>query len=120
MSSTFQVLLTLNKREFSVTLEDTKTSRKLQNMLPLEFDMFDLDGAQKYVFLQDAMPTNPESLKKIEVGDVLLYEDRCLSLFYRPCCSNYRYTILGKVDEPAPLEATLSGRSSVVATLRRR
>ena len=67
-------------------------------MLPLTLDMSELNGNEKYHYLDESLPTSS-----------------CVVLFYETFSSSYSYTRLGKIDNPGGLAAALgSGNVSVV------
>ena len=60
--------------------------------------MNDLNDNEKYVYLDESLPTNTFSPKHIESGDVMLYGDNCLVIFYKSFSTNYDYTKIGQID----------------------
>ena len=75
--------VTINEKEYFVSLEDNETTKSLISMLPLELSMSDLNGNEKYANLDQSLPTNEYSPNHIEAGDVMLFGDDCLVIFYQ-------------------------------------
>lgn len=97
----------------TITLEDTPAAQAFAELLPLEVDMSDLNGNEKYAYLDTSLPTDASTPARIEAGDVMLYGDTCLVVFYETHDnSSYSYTRLGQVDDPAALAAAPSIRVS--------
>lgn len=69
--------------------------------------MRELNGNEKYFYLPDALPADPVRPGSIRAGDLMLYGSDCLVLFYEDFESSYRYTRLGRIDDPAGLAAAL-------------
>ena len=67
-------------------------------MLPKEFKMQELNGNEKYIYLDEILPTNPVNPKQINKGDVMLYGNNCLVIFYKTFTTNYSYTLIGHID----------------------
>ena len=67
-------------------------------MLPHELNMEELNGNEKYVYLNTSLPTNPYNPKKINTGDVMLYGNNCLVIFYKSFETSYSYTKIGHID----------------------
>ena len=67
-------------------------------MLPVEFNMSELNGNEKYVYMPSSLPTNSSNPKHINAGDVMLYGDNCLVIFYKSFDTSYSYTRIGHID----------------------
>ena len=88
----------INGEEYIINLEDNETAKKFVKLLPKEFNMSELNGNEKYIYLDNALPTNPVNIKKINSGDVMLYGDNCLVIFYKSFDTSYSYTKIGHID----------------------
>ena len=93
----------INNKEYTINLEDNDTVKALTNMLPLELTMNELNGNEKYVYLNSTLPTKEENVKKINAGDVMLYQDNCLVIFYKSFNTSYQYTRIGHINNLADL-----------------
>lgn len=89
---------TLNGEKLEIQLEDNATAVAFAKMLPLELTMSDLNSNEKYVNLNEALPTNSYEPGRVEVGDVMLYGDDCLVIFYESFDTEYSYTKIGYID----------------------
>lgn len=102
-------------RVFTAQLEDTPAAQALADAMPMTLNMDEMNGNEKYFFLSDALPTNAERLGHIAAGDLMLYGDNCLVLFYESFQSTYSYTRLGSITDTAGLADAL-GSGSVQVT----
>ena len=109
------VTVTVGEQVFPATLQDSETARQLAERLPLTLDMSELNGNEKYFYLDSGLPTDSCQLRQINAGDLMLYGDSCLVLFYKTFSSGYSYTPLGSVDDPTGLAEAL-GTGSVTVT----
>lgn len=60
--------------------------------------MDDLHQNEKYYQLPTPLPTAEESVGKVEAGDVLLYGNQTLVIFYHSFETEYRYTRIGRLE----------------------
>ncbi|WP_294572369.1 cyclophilin-like fold protein [uncultured Subdoligranulum sp.] len=102
---------------FTAQLADTEAARQLAECLPLELDMQELNGNEKYSYLSQALSTNASCPDSIHTGDLMLFGSDCLVLFYKDFSTSYSYTPIGKLDNPQGLSAAL-GRGDVTVTFR--
>lgn len=113
-TSEITITLTVNGRTFSATLLDNETVRQFAEQFPLTLNMSELNGNEKYFYMDKELPTDTYQPGQISAGDLMLYGNNCLVLFYESSSSGYSYTRLGRVDDPAGLAEAL-GAGSVEA-----
>lgn len=99
--------VTVGDKRFVVTLEDNPTVRELTRMLPVTFNMTELNGNEKLVRLPRSMTTSEIRPGTIRTGDVLLYGNNTLVVFYETFQSSYSYTRIGRIEDPAGLAEAL-------------
>lgn len=102
------VKVTINDKEYTINLENNETAREFLNHLPLELNMSELNGNEKYVYIDFTLPTNATKPKQISAGDVMLYGNNCLVIFYETFNTQYSYTKIGHIDNLSNL-----GNSSI-------
>ena len=100
------IKISVNGRTFTATLEDNPTGRAFAEKLPLDVDMQELNGNEKYFYLNENLPSNSSHVGKISAGDLMLFGDNCVVIFYKSFSTSYSYTRLGKIN-PADLAETL-------------
>ena len=88
----------INGKEYIINLEDNETANSFASLLPQELNMRELNGNEKYIYLDTTLPTNSSNPKRINVGDVMLYGDICLVIFYKSFDTSYSYTKIGHID----------------------
>ena len=93
-----KVYININNKKLGIDLENNSTTSALIKLLPLELSMNDLNGNEKYVYLNESLPTNTYSPKHIEVGDVMLFGDNCLVIFYESFDTSYSYSKIGHIN----------------------
>ena len=98
------VKVIIDEKEYTLNLEGNETAKSFALMLPKEFSMRELNGNEKYVYLNETLPTNQYSPKRINKGDVMLFGDNCLVIFYKSFDTPYSYTKIGYIDELPDLD----------------
>ena len=88
----------INGKTYNAKIEENKTAQSFVNMLPVEYNMSELNGNEKYVYLDNTLPTNSYSPKHIEAGDIMLYSNNCLVVFYKSFDTSYSYTKIGHIE----------------------
>ncbi len=104
----------INGKEYNIMLEDNETSRVFINLLPQELKMNELNGNEKYVNLDTTLPTNSYNPKRINAGDVMLYGNNCIVIFYKSFDTPYSYTKIGHIDNLNDL-----GSESIIASFNK-
>ena len=88
----------IDNKEYNLILEDNDTTKKLLANLPLNLQMEELNGNEKYGYLDEDYPVNSYNPKHINKGDVMLYNSNCLVIFYKSFDTSYSYTKIGHID----------------------
>ena len=104
----------IGSKAFTATLADSETGEAFAALLPLTVTMNELNGNEKYHYLSSSLPTAAYQPGTIHAGDLMLYGNNCVVLFYETFNSSYSYTPIGSIDNPSGLAAALgSGNVSV-------
>ena len=112
------IMITVNGTAFAATLADNAAAEAFAAMLPLTLEMDELNGNEKYYYLDSSLPTDSFRPGTIRTGDLMLYGSSCIVLFYETFSSGYSYTRLGQIDNPEGLADALgSGNVSVSFTI---
>lgn len=108
----YSVILDINGREFPARLYRSKTAEELIKRFPLTLDMSDLNGNEKYNYFDFSLTQNNEAVGRVNKGDIMLYGDNCLVLFYDSFDTSYSYTTLGYIENPEETDY-ISGAENV-------
>ncbi|RYY54495.1 MAG: hypothetical protein EOO05_20235 [Chitinophagaceae bacterium] len=104
---TMKLTINIGDKNFTATLYDNPATSTLKSALPMTIDMIELNGNEKYADLPNGLPANDSNPGTIQSGDLMLYGTNTLVLFYKSFSTSYRYTRLGRVDDPSGLAAAL-------------
>ena len=92
------VKVIIDKKEYTLWLEDNETIKAFIELLPRKYNMNELNANEKYVYLDSNLPTDTFNPKRITAGDVMLYGNNCLVIFYKTFDTSYSYTKIGHID----------------------
>lgn len=94
----------INGKEFTAELSETKAAAEFSELLPLTFEMEELNGNEKCRYLSKKLTEESKKVGKIEKGDIMLFGKSCLVIFYKSFETPYSYTRIGKILNPDGLE----------------
>lgn len=97
-SEEIKINLIVNNKTFTATLNNNETVRQLVSMFPMTLNMSDLHSNEKYNYLDTTLTTDSNRSGRINAGDIKLYGNDCLVVFYESFSNSYSYTDLGRVD----------------------
>ncbi len=94
-----------NETVCNVSFEDNAAVRELAQRLPLKLTLSDLHGNEKYGELKIPLPVESMNPGTIHKGDIMLWSDNTIVVFYKTFNSPYSYTKLGHLDDPDCIDA---------------
>lgn len=109
------ITLKTENAEYEAVLYDSSTVKELIKNFPMTITMSDLHENEKYYNLSKKFPTSNESVSQINKGDIMLFGDNCLVIFYKSFSTYYRYTRLGYIKNSDDLENSF-GRGDIRIT----
>lgn len=108
--------LLIDNKEYSITLEDNETVDALINNMPFDLSMSNLNGNEFYSYLDFTLSTNSYNPGKINKGDIYLYGNNCLVIFYESFNTSYSYTKIGKLDDIEVLD-NIKSKNNIIVSL---
>lgn len=104
--------LYINDHKYDVRLLQNETADSLLERLPLTVTMNELHGNEKYIYLEQSLPSHSQKIFSIHTGDIMLFNNNCLVLFYEDFQTDYQYTPIGKITNTQNLREDL-GKGNV-------
>lgn len=104
-TSNKKMKITIGTKVFTATFNDNATAFKAR--FPMTINMTDLNSNEKKFDLTVNLPTNIEEIGTIHEGDILLWGNNTIVLFYKSFSTPYRYTKIGKIDDANGLAAVV-------------
>ena len=101
--------LTIGPRTFVAAFSNTAAAAAFRKLLPMTLNMSELNGNEKLYDLPTALPTNASNPGTITSGDIMLYGEKTLVVFYKSFPTSYRYTRIARI-------ADVSGLAEAVGT----
>lgn len=103
--------LTIGGTDFAAELANNATAQAFNALLPMTLNMTELNGNEKYKYLDTTLPTNAACPGTIHAGDILLYGNNCVVVFYKTFSTTYNYTKIGRITDPISLESAVGNGS---------
>ncbi len=98
-----KAVLTLGATRLNADLLDTDSVHwLLDKSYPVE--MSPLNGNELYHYFEGCIPGHSEAVGSIEAGDVMLFGNDCLVVFYESFATPYSYTRLGRIKDTKGLK----------------
>ncbi len=88
----------IDGKDYIMNIEKNDTTKHLINMLPKTFKMSDLNYNEKYIYLDEKLPKDEKLPRYIVSGDVMLFGDNCIVIFYKSFDTIYKYTKIGHIN----------------------
>ncbi len=101
------IIITIKNKKYEAILYDNSTTKELIKKFPITITMSDLNGNEKYYNFSKSFSTSSENVANINKGDIMLFGDNCLVIFYKSFSTRYRYTKLGYIKNLEDLETSL-------------
>ncbi len=102
-----RIKVIIGGKSFWVDMENNRTARAFMHLLPMTLQMEELNGNEKYCYMDQTLPTKTKKPGTIRAGDLMLYGDDCVVLFYKSFRSGYSYTKIGHIGNVKGLQAAL-------------
>ena len=109
------IIITIENKKYEAILYDNSTTKELIKKFPITITMSDLNGNEKYYNFSKSFSTSSENVANINKGDIMLFGDDCLVIFYKSFSTRYRYTKLGYIKNLEDLENSL-GKGDIEIT----
>lgn len=110
-----RMIVEIGDKSYTAVLYDTAAAKELTEKLPVTIEMNELNGNEKYYNFDEAFTRNDKPAGNIRKGDIKLYGDNCVVLFYDSFLSAYSYTSIGYIEDTAGLESAV-GSGDVTIT----
>lgn len=104
----------INNKNFTAELYDNETAKAFSDMLPLTLNMSELHGNEKYYYFDKSLPSHPSNVGKINAGDIMLYGNDCIVLFYDSFSTSYSYTKIGHISNISELADAVGSKDVTI------
>ena len=109
------IRISVGGQSFTATLADTKAAEEFAALLPLTMNMSELNGNEKYYYLNETLTTDSKVPDMIHTGDIMLFGSSCIVLFYEDFSTSYSYTPIAHIEDTNGLESALgSGDITII------
>ena len=73
----------VGSRKYEAVFYNNPAAEELVSKMPFEISMSELNGNEKYKYLDYSLPGNEQAVGQIQAGDIMLYGNDCLVVFYK-------------------------------------
>lgn len=109
------IIITIKNKKYEAILYDNSTTKELIKKFPITITMSDLNGNEKYYNFSKSFSTSSKNVANINKGDIMLFGDNCLVIFYKSFSTHYKYTKLGYIKNTEDLEISF-GKGDISIT----
>ena len=99
MNQNKSIQIQIGSKCFNATLENNPTVEAFIKKLPLDVELEELNGNEKFYRFNDRFPINDTKPDIIRTGDLMLYGGSYFVVFYKDFATSYSYTRLGKIED---------------------
>lgn len=110
-----EIKITIAGKDFTAVPANTPAAAEFLKRLPLTLRMNELNGNEKYAGLPDRLPADSACPGKISRGELMLYGNSTLVLFYESFPTSYSYTRIGKITDARGLQEAV-GQENITVT----
>ena len=111
------IIITIENKKYEAILYDNSTTKELIKKFPITITMSDLNGNEKYYNFSKSFSTSSENVASINKGDIMLFGDNCLVIFYKSFSTRYKYTKLGYIKNTEDLKNSF-GKGDISITFK--
>lgn len=110
-----QLKIRIGSKIFTAKLLNSATGAAFKARLPLTISMSELNGNEKLYRFPSNLPVGASNPGRINTGELMIYGDNTLVLFYRSFPTSYPYTTLGRINDTTGLAAAVGSGSVIVS-----
>ena len=101
------IKLTVNSQIFYIKLEDNPSTLKFRTLLPMDINMTEFNGNEKFFKLDQNLPTDIYTPWDIKEWDFMLWWSDTIVIYYKSFSSPYSFTKLGNISDTEWLKKAL-------------
>lgn len=114
-----KVKITIGGKNFTAKFENNKTAKAFMKKMPEAFTMSNLNGNEIYKYVDYTLPKNAKKVNKVHKGDIMLYGNDCIVIFYKTFKTGYKYTKIGRITKTSGLKKAVSKKKVKVKFARK-
>ena len=105
----------IGEKKFPFEFKNTNTANEIKSKIPFTIQMTNLNGNEVYYYFSETFTTDIKSVGTINTGDIYLYQNNCLVLFYKTFTTTYSYTTVGSITNTEGLADAIGSGSVTVS-----
>ncbi len=101
------ITMRVGENKFKMSVDSGKAGQEFAKSTPFELDMVESNSNEKFYEGDETLPTDKYKPFRINAGDVMLYGDKTIVIFYKSFDTSEEYTYLGKIEDGDKLAEAL-------------
>ncbi len=99
-----KMIITIGDKKFTATLDDCSAAKEFASLLPLSLVMNEHNGNEKFANLSKSITGKASMPRKIEAGEIMIWGNSTIVLFYADLYPSYNYIRIGRIDNTEGLK----------------
>lgn len=113
-----RINLVINGKSYPAILSNNVSAKALVSRMPFTKILKTYQDQEMYTYLTTPIESDPQSVNGIHAGDLMLFGEDCLMLFFQNSNNTYRYTPLASIMDTRGLVSLMS-QGSVTVTFQK-
>ena len=108
------LLLQADNEEIEISVMNQEILQQIIGYLPQTLSLNELNGNEMYADLPFKVAAKSQDSDKVRAGDVRLYGNQTLVIFYKDHETSYRYNKIGEIKDLSQLDILINSKNTIL------
>lgn len=108
------LFLQADNEKIEINMTNKEILQQFMGYLPQTLSLNELNGNEVYADLPFQLSVKPQNIDEIRAGDVMVYGNQTLVIFYKDHQTTYRYTKIGEIRELSKLDILINSQEAIL------